>query len=68
MTTQGSSDTHQFLAVLLPCAGAEQLHVEEGEDSQQLGLQVVGLEHEEKGQRQSVGQEVPHSCRLLDVL
>lgn len=44
----GSSDTHQLLAVLLPCAGTEQLHVEEGEDSQQLWLQVVRLEHPEK--------------------
>lgn len=57
-----SSDTHQLLAVLLSCAGTEQLHVEEGEDSQQLRLQVVGLEHDEKDRnrhKQSVRQEIP---------
>lgn len=37
--------THHFLAVLLSCAGAEQLHVEESQDPQQLGLQVVSLKH-----------------------
>lgn len=35
--------THQLLAILLSCTGAEQLHVEEGENSQQLRLQVVRL-------------------------
>lgn len=35
--------THQLLAVLLSCAGAEQLHVEKGKNSQQLWLQVVCL-------------------------
>lgn len=43
--------THQLLAVLLSCAGAEQLHVEESEDSQQLRLQVVGLSHNEEKYR-----------------
>lgn len=46
-------DTHQLLAVLLPCAGTEQLHVEEGEYSQQLRLQVVGLEQGEKEKKQT---------------
>lgn len=40
-----SSITHQLFAVLLSRAGAEQLHVEEGKNSQQLRLQVVRLSH-----------------------
>lgn len=34
---------HQLLVVLLSSAGAEQLHVEKGKNSQQFGLQVVRL-------------------------
>lgn len=43
--------TNQLLAVLLSRAGAEQLHVEEGKNSQQLWLQVVRLSHSEEKYR-----------------
>lgn len=59
---------HQLLAVLLPCAGTEQLHVEESEDSQQLRLQVVCLEYkkkEKKRSKESVRQESPKFVTFL---
>lgn len=42
---------HQLLSVLLPCTGAEQLHVEESENSQQLWLQVVCLPQQQTTQQ-----------------
>lgn len=37
-----------LLTVLLPSTGAQQLHVEEGQDAQQLGLEVISLGERER--------------------
>lgn len=36
--------THHFLLLLLTGAGAQQLHVEERQDAQELRLQIIGLQ------------------------